>query len=109
MCATGAARISREPGPDRSTCATWSELAPFNPLLRGQPLSTTPLEHKGAGRGPNAAEPPEPPKRGIALRKLGLFLLMIIIAGAVAWRLGLFELRDRYALAATVEEVRSVR
>ena len=72
-------------------------------------MSTRTLEREGAARHPNATEPSAPPRRGVALRKLGLFLLTVAIAGITAWWLGLFELTNRDALAATIEKVRSVR
>lgn len=67
------------------------------------------LGGEGANERPTATEPSVPRARGVALRKLGLLLLMVAIAGVVAWRLGLFELTNREVLAATTEKVRSVR
>ncbi|MFN2398155.1 MAG: TVP38/TMEM64 family protein [Gemmatimonadaceae bacterium] len=56
---------------------------------------------------PDALKPP--PKRGAALRRLGVFLLVVAVAVAVAWHFGLFELTNRDALAAAIEKVRRVR
>lgn len=38
-----------------------------------------------------------------------MFLLVVVIAGVVAWRFGLLEVMNRESLGATVQQVRSVR
>ena len=72
-------------------------------------MSTEVPERNGVAGEPSRTEAPVPPTRGVALRKLGLFLLIILSAGIVAWGLGLFELTSRDTLAATIEKARTVR
>lgn len=72
-------------------------------------MSITPLPpgDEGALRPAPGAIPPS--SRRTALRRLGLFLLVIAIASVGAWRFGLFELTDRETLATALERARSLR
>lgn len=65
-----------------------------------------PEDDVGSVQEPGA---PSPASRSGALRRLGLFLLVIAIASVGAWWLGLFELTDREMLAAALQRVRSLR
>ncbi|MBA3585926.1 MAG: TVP38/TMEM64 family protein [Gemmatimonadetes bacterium] len=59
---------------------------------------------------PRSDPPPQSgPNRVRALGRAALFLLVLVAAALLAWKLGAFELRDRGTLLATIREVQSHR
>lgn len=50
-----------------------------------------------------------PASRGAAIRRVAVFVLVLAVAAVVAWKLGVFGLRDRHTLLATIREVRTHR
>ena len=72
-------------------------------------MSSPHAPHPESGPASNGPRSPRPPSRRGAVGRLLLLAIVIAIVALVAWRLGLFQLRDRERLLAVVDELRGAR